>query len=319
MDKNSLKTVADRLCRPDFDRVLVACHRSPDGDATGSAHALAYALRTMGKQARVYCPDPFGKEFSYLTQAEAGLFPFEPDVFVTVDVASPEMLPDAPFLDKIAVVLDHHRINTVEGEIRVVDPEKASCGELILALFDEMGVELDSYLAGALYTAIATDTGCFRYSNTNEETFLAAARLSRYAKEGQLYGINKAMFETKSRLQLSLEAFAAREVELFCQGRVAFLSVSLEKQKALGTDYSQLDCLINVIRQLEGVFVSVVAKEREAGVYKVSVRSEAGFDASEFCRAFGGGGHRAAAGCTVAGSEEDVKRSLLSEAERRLS
>lgn len=304
---------------PIFDRVLVACHRSPDGDATGSAHALAYALRKMGRQARVYCPDPFGKEFSYISDAEAPLSDFEPAHFVTVDVASPDMLCGAPFGEKLDAVIDHHRINGMTAPIKYVDPDSASCGEILIRLVDALGVEWDSYLACALYTAVATDTGCFRYSNTTEETFLAAAKLSRYVQKGDFYRINKLMFETKSRLRLALEADAANRVALSQDGRIAYLGVSLARQKELGADYRELDTMINVIRQLEGVEVAIVAKERESGVFKVSVRSEAVFDASRFCAVFGGGGHVAAAGCTVEGKEEEVLSALLDEAKRRLS
>ena len=180
-------------------------------------------------------------------------------------------------------------------------------------------MEWDSYLARALYTAVATDTGCFRYSNTTEETYLAAAKLSRYAEKGDFYRINKLMFETKSRLRLALEADAANRVALSQDGRIAYLGVSLARQKELGADYRELDTMINVIRQLEGVEVAIVAKEREPGVFKVSVRSEEGFDASQFCAVFGGGGHVAAAGCTVEGKEEEVLSALLDEAKRRLS
>ncbi len=314
-----LKTVADQLLEPGFDRVLVACHRSPDGDAVGSSHALAYALRKLGKQARVFCPDPIGSEFSYLTQAEEGLFSFEPEHFVTVDIASPEMLCGADFTDRIQIALDHHRINTVESQMKYVDPEKASCGEIVLQLLQTMEIAFDRYLARALYTAIATDTGCFRYSNTKEDTFLAAAFLSKYAQQGDFYGINKAMFETKSALLLSLESYAASHLKTACGGRLAYVTVSLDTQAKLGAVYSDLDTMISVIRQLEGVKVSFVAKERENGIYKVSVRSEEGFDACDFCRTFGGGGHIAAAGCTLMGTEAEITARLLEEAERRLS
>ncbi len=316
--KTDLKQIADMLQDPGFDRVLVACHRSPDGDACGSSHALAFALRKIGKKARVFCPDPFGKDFSYLTAAEEGLFPFEAEHFITVDIASPEMLCGADFSDRIDLVLDHHRINTVSGKKSYIDPEKASCAEIVLDLLKEMKVSFDSYLAKALYTGIATDTGCFRYSNTNQNTFLAAAFLSEYAQEGDFYRINKLMFETKSVLQMKLEAFAAKEAKLFLGGKLAALSVSAACREELGARYSDLDALINVIRQIEGVQVSIVAKEREAGEYKVSVRSEEGFDASEFCRFFGGGGHRAAAGCTILGTEKEVMEKLLLEAEGRI-
>ncbi len=317
--KIELRKIADMLLEPGFDRVLVACHRSPDGDAVGSSYALAYALRKLGKQARVFCPDPIGREFSYLTEVQEGLFSFEPEHFVTVDIASPEMLCGAEFVSRIEMVIDHHRINSVESKIKYVDAGKASCGEIILQLLQEMKIPFDRYLAMALYTAVATDTGCFRYSNTTEDTFLAAAFLSRFAQQGDFYRINKAMFETKSGLLLSLESYAASHFQTACNGALAYLSLSAETQKKLGVSYSDLDTVINVIRQLEGVRVAMVAKEREKGTFKVSVRSEAGFDASDFCHVFGGGGHIAAAGCTIVGTETEIISSLLKEATRRLS
>lgn len=314
---NSKDKIISLFKDPVFDRVLVACHRSPDGDAIGSAHALVWALRKMGKCARVFCPDPFPEKFDYITHPAVSE-DFDPEHFVTVDVAASDMLCDAPFLDRIDVVIDHHRINSVQAPVKLVLPEVASCGEICLDLIREMKVPFDAYLARALYTAIATDTGCFRYSNTNEHTFSSAAFLSSFAEEGDFYRINKAMFETKTPKEVRLEAFAAQEVEVTCGGRLAYLSVSLEKQKEMGAQYADLENLVNVIRQIQGVRVSIVAKEREEGIYKVSVRAEEGFDASEFCAHFGGGGHIAAAGCTVVGTEKEVLAALLSEGERRL-
>jgi len=316
---NNLENVCGRLRETDFDGILVACHRNPDGDAVGSAHALAYALRKLGKKARVYCPDAFGEEFSYITDKEKTLPPFEPCFFVTVDVASPEMLCDAPFCNDVDIVLDHHRINTVEAPLKAVLPEMASCGEIVLEVISRLGVELDGYLAESLYTAIATDTGCFRYSNVNENTFRAAATLFRHAEKGAFYRINKKLFETKSRLRLKLEAYAVEKASFAAEGKIAYLSVSRKEQKKLGASYGDLDVLINVIRQVESVEVSLVIKEREEGEFKVSVRSEAGFDASEFCRNFGGGGHIAAAGCTLHGEENEVVKKLLTLAERSFS
>ena len=316
--KNDFEKVAEYLQEPDFNRVLVVCHRSPDGDACGSAHALAYALRKMGKQARVFCPDPFGAEFSYLTSAEEGLSFFEPTHFVSVDVAAPDMLCGASFTDKIEIVIDHHRINGVQGKLRCIMPEMASCGEMVLEIIRLLPVSFDAYLADALYTAMATDTGCFRYSNTNAHTFSSVAFLYPFAAEKAFYRINKALFETKSKKRMQLEAYAAGEVRYFAQGKGSYLTVSLEKQRELQVGYDELDPLINVIRQIEGVRLSFVAKEREPGVFKVSVRAEEGFDASDFCHVFGGGGHISAAGCTLEGEESEILSRLLSEAEERL-
>ncbi len=304
---------------PIFDRVLVVCHASPDGDAAGSAFSLAYALRKMGREARVFCPDPFGERFSYLTQEESELKAFEPKKIVTVDVASASMLGSALNAASIDVVIDHHKISTLEAPIKFVDPTAASCGEILVSLLQDLGVEFDAYLAKALYTAVATDTGCFRYSNTTQRTYLAAAYLSRFATQDDFYQINKQMFETKSRTQLSLEADAANRVQFAADGRIAYLAVSLEAQAKLGVSYQDLDTVINVIRQVQGVEVAIVAKERESGVFKVSVRSEKNFDASTFCALFGGGGHAAAAGCTLTGTQDEVLSALLKQAEERIS
>lgn len=309
--------IISTLKDPVFDRVLVACHRSPDGDACASSHALAYALRAMGKQSAVFCPDPFGVEFSYMTEVDFGE-PFIPEHFVTVDVAAPEMLCGADFVPRIDLVIDHHRKNTVCCDQKLVRPDYASCAQLVMEVILALGVKPDAYLAETLYTGIATDTGCFRYSNTDAKTFQAVAELFPYAEEGAFYRINKRLFETKSKKRIRLEAFAAESFCLTCDGKLAYLSVSLKKQEELGAQYEELDPLINVIRQVEGVEVALVAKEREAGLYKVSVRSEESFDASDYCSCFGGGGHRAAAGCTLAGEETDVLSKLLSEAERRI-
>ena len=317
--KNNLEQVCRRFLDQDFDGILVACHRNPDGDATGSAFSLAYALRKLGKKAKVFCPDPFGSEFRYITKAEEEIPSFEPRFFVTVDVAAPEMLCDASFTDRIDVVLDHHRINTVSAPLKAVLPERASCGEIILEVILGLGLEPDEYLASALYTAIATDTGCFRYSNVTEETFRAAALLSRFGEKGAFYRINKDLFETKSRQRLALEAYAVDRMQFAAGGKIAYLSVSHAEQEKLGAAYEELDVLINVIRQVEGVEVSLVAKERGKEEFKVSVRSEKGFDASEFCRHFGGGGHIAAAGCTLNGNEKEVMGALLALAERSFS
>ena len=314
-----LAEIALRLVDPAFDRVLVACHRSPDGDTVGCAFALTHALRSLGKQARVWCADPIPADFAFLAVEEAELPFFTGEKFVAVDVAAADMLPGAGFEDKLDVVIDHHRTNDLPGMYRYVDPKAAACGEIMLELFGAMGAEVDVYMARALSTAIATDTGCFKYSSVTENTFLCAAFLARRAQKGDLYRINKHFFETKSRHRMKLEAFAAADAEFYFGGKAAYLSVSLEKQKELSASYEDLDPLINVIRQVEGVVVAIVAKEREEGVYKVSVRSETGFDASAFCGRFGGGGHLAAAGCTLTGTEDDVRARLIDAARETLS
>ncbi|MBR5295265.1 MAG: bifunctional oligoribonuclease/PAP phosphatase NrnA [Clostridia bacterium] len=307
--KNNLTEIAKMLLEPGFDRVLVACHRSPDGDAVGSSHALAFALRKMGKQARVFCSDSFGQEFSYLTKAEEGLFPFEAEHFVTVDVAAPEMLPGADFLDRISLVLDHHRINTVEGKVKCVLPEKASCGEIILKLLQEMGVEFDSYLASALYTAIATDTGCFRYANVTPETHRIAAKLMECGANAA--EINVKMFETKTRTYAALERLALDGMQFFYDGKCALITITREMFAESGSDENECDGIAAISRQIEGVLVGVTMRERRDGTYKASVRTHNPVDASAICARLGGGGHHNAAGCQLPGTREEATKLLI--------
>lgn len=307
------------LCDPAFDRVLIACHRAPDGDACGSAHALSYALRCLGKSARVFCPDPFPAKFEAIFRAEQDLGAFVPEHFVTVDIAAPEMLGGADFTDRIDIVIDHHRINTVTAPLKIVNFAYASCGEIIFDILEELGVTTDAYLARCLYTAISSDTGCFRYSNTSEHTFLCAAALCRAAHPGDFWQINRTLFETRTRTQLKLESFAAEHTRFLCDGRLAVLCVNLALMHTLGATYEELEILVGFIRMVEGVEVAIVLKEKEAGVFKVSVRSEETFDASGFCQEFGGGGHLAAAGCTIRATEEEAMSAVIFHAEKRLS
>lgn len=309
MEKTDRKVVLEVLAAPSFNNVLVACHQTPDGDAVGSAFSLVWALRKLGKHARFYCADPVPPVFSHIADCDPG-DDFVPEHFVTVDVASPELLGKCDFAERVEVAIDHHRINTVSAPYRWIDPESASCGEIVLQIVSSLGVEPDEAMAGALFTAVTTDTGCFRYSNTNENTFLAAAFLSRYAGKGQFYGIIKKIFETKSFLQLKLDAWCAENVELCCDGKCAFLRIDKSVMDEFSSAYGDWDNAVNVIRKIEGVQVSVVLKEKEKGLQKVSVRSEAGFDAAEFCRAFGGGGHRAAAGCSFESTPAEAEALL---------
>ena len=316
MERINLKAIAEAL--KSHGRILVVCHKNPDGDAIGSAWGLAHALRALGKKARAFCGGEVPPEFSFLTNGEDG-GDFEPDFVVTADVASPSLLPDGIDPEAIGAVIDHHRSNSLSAPLKEVDPEAAACGEIILDLMRLLEVKIDPYLAGALYTAIAADTGCFRYSNVTEKTFAAAGCLLKYAEKGAFYRINKRVFDTKSKKRLELDAWAVEHVRLYAGGKLAYLEADLAMQEKFETGAGDLDGLVNVIRQIEGVVVSIVLKQKEEGLFKASVRSEEGFDASEFCAAFGGGGHRAAAGASFTAPIESVRETLIREAERRLS
>ena len=304
-----------------WDRILVVGHKNPDGDAIGSAWGLAHALRGVGKQARATCGDEVPPEYRFLTENEVQ-DEFEPEHVITVDVAGPSLLPEGIDPEKIDLVIDHHRANSLSAPLKMVDPEAAACGEILTELIGYLNGgegEIDGYVAEALYTAIATDTGCFKYPNVTKDTFWAAIRLFEEAQEGAFARINKRVFDTKSEKRLRLEAWAIENVSLFAGGKVAFLNADFAMQQQFDTGAGDLDGLVNVIRQIEGVVLAIVLKQKEEKLFKASVRADAGFDASAFCAVFGGGGHLGAAGCSFTTSAADAREKLLAEAERRLS
>ncbi len=310
------EAVADAL--KGWDRILVVCHKNPDGDAIGCAWGLAHALRGMGKRARAFCGDEIPPEYLFLTEGEPEEA-FEPEKIVTVDVASPSLLPDGIDPEKIDLVIDHHRANSLAAPQKCVDHLAAACGEILLEILSGTGYEPDAYVAEALYTAIATDTGCFKYANVTEFTFAAAAYLYTLAEKGAFARINKRVFDTKSEKRLKLDAWAIENVSLSAGGKVAFLNADLAMQQKFRTGAGDLDGLVNVIRQIEGVVLAIVLKQKEENLFKASVRADGGFDASAFCAVFGGGGHSGAAGCSFTTSAEDAREKLLAEAARRLS
>lgn len=314
----SEKEIAEIFLSPDFDNILIACHVNPDGDAVGSAWSLAAGLEKLGKKVKCFCSDRIGQDFSYISSRfQSG--DFEIKKIVTCDVAAPEMLGEVDFADRINIAIDHHRINSIVADHKIVDADAASCGEIVLRILREMKIVPDEYMASALYTAISTDTGCFRYSNTCKSTFEAAAYLSDYAADGDFYRITKKLFETKSKKRMALEAYTASQCRYLFGEKVGFITFTSQDMERLGVQYWDLDPMINIIRQTEGVLVSVVAKEKEKDVFKVSVRSEEMFDAAEFCAQFGGGGHLRAAGCTINGNAKEVENALISALEKELN
>ena len=301
-----------------WDRILVVCHKNPDGDAVGSAWGLAHALRGVGKRARAFCGDEIPPEYRFLTENEPQ-DEFEPEHVITVDVAGASLLPDGIDPEKIDLVIDHHRANSLSAPLKFVDPLAAACGEMLIGVLAAAGAEPAGYVAEALYTAIATDTGCFKYANVTDFTFAAAAYLYSYAAPGAFARINKRVFDTKSEKRLRLDAWAIENVSLSAGGKVAFLNADLAMQQAFRTGAGDLDGLVNVIRQIEGVEIAIVLKQKEENLFKASVRADGGFDASAFCAVFGGGGHLGAAGCSFTTSAADAREKLLAEAARRLS
>ena len=293
------------------DRFLILTHRRPDGDTIGSAIALCIGLRKLGKDAWIWENPQFTPRYAARL---AGLTRKTVDrnaVIVAVDLASEGLLPNGgeQFAGKIQLCLDHHPSNSGYAAETLVQAECAACGELIWDLLVEMTAPIDPAMAEALYIAIATDTGCFRFSNTTARTFRTAAKAVEH--KAQIAPINREFFEIKTKGRLQLEARLMENMEFYGGGKVAIACLPQKWVEELGVTEDDLDSISGFPRTIEGVCVGVLLRNSEPGRVKMSVRTATGYNASEYCQKLGGGGHVAAAGCSVLGTLELGKRQIL--------
>ena len=303
-----LKQTADILRAN--DNFLILTHRNPDGDTLGSAFALMYLLRAMGKTAMVQCCDKIPQKYSYMfSQSDIGE-PKNPYV-IAVDVADENLLGPGvyeKYQGKVKLCIDHHVSNKGYADSLFLRDCAATC-EIIYDLFCMTGVEITKIIADCIYTGISTDTGCFKFANVTVSTHTIAAKL--IAAGADFVEINKAMFETKSRGYFQLEAWALESLEMYFDGKCALMTITQEMLKNSGTTESDCDGIAAIPRKIEGVMAGVTVRERTDGTYKISLRSHAPVDCTKICSKMGGGGHARAAGCEIEREVFQEKKELL--------
>lgn len=299
------------------DNILILTHRSPDGDTIGSGFALAFALRKLGKKVRVECTDPFPAKYSYFTDKLEKLA-FDEDFVVSVDVADTKLLGEklSSYADKIDLCLDHHGSNTEFAKEYYVEPTAAAAAQVIAKIIRIMNVEIDKDIANAIYTGIATDTGCFKYTNVTAETHMIAADMINCGAEHGM--INRLMFETKSLSRLEIERRVMDSMRFYLDGKCAVAYATLDMMKESGAVDGDMEGVSALPRQIEGVMAGITIREKNNGKYKLSVRTTDELDASAICAEFGGGGHKAAAGCMITGMLDEVIGKIVSAVGRAL-
>ena len=291
------------------DDFLIVTHRRPDGDAVGSAIALCLGLRSIGKRAHIWENPQFTARYA---ERLRGLTTTEKTgTVISVDLASESLLPvgGEEFSGKILFCMDHHPSNTGYAKQSLVLPHCAGCGELIWDVLEQLDVCITREMAEAVYIAIATDTGCFRFANTTAGTFLTASKAVEHG--AQIAPINRELFEIKSKGRLRLESRITANMEFYADGKVAVACLPQTWVEELEVTEDDLDSISGFPRTIDGVCVGVMIRDSEPGRAKLSVRTCEEYDASAYCSRLGGGGHRAAAGCSVPGTLEDGKRAIL--------
>ena len=285
--------------------VVLSGHVQPDADALGSTLALAEGLRRRGARVLMTFPDPFTLPASlgWLPGAEglvpSSSVPSSPDVFVSLDAASPGRLGElAPLLADagVSVVVDHHVSNPGFGDVRLVDGGAPATVTLVAGILDELGITLDRQLATCLYAGLSADTGSFRFGNTRPETHELAARLLSTGIDHS--EISRRLFDTAPFGWLGLlSAITGRAVlEPDVGLGLVWTWSSAAEAAEYGLPGEQLEALVDVVRSTEEADVACVLKGQDDGSWSVSLRSRGGTDLAGVAMALGGGGHTLAAG-----------------------
>lgn len=311
------------------DRILLAGHISPDGDTVGSTLALYHMLKKMGKQPKVVFQDDIPEYLCFLPGIDEivkpGKIDFAPDLLLLVDCATldrtgdgwfEKLLPKAPLL-----IFDHHAMRDDIPAVSLIDPRLAATAELVYWLAGALGVEIDLNMARCIYTAISTDTGGFRFTNTREHTFKIAAHLRGLGVSLEEMRVN--LFESRSLPNLQMMGWAMVNMQQTDDRKLVWSAMDWETKQRLGAKPGDTDSIAGQTMMVAGVKVGVFFDERRDAegkpVVKISFRGRNGYNVGQLAAQFGGGGHLAASGCTVPGHLADVQPKILAAAERLIA
>lgn len=295
------------------DNYLILTHRRPDGDAHGSASALCEGLRRIGKTAYIFKNEETTARYSKYVEPYWASENYVPDTILTVDLASESLFPIGAerFFGKTDLAVDHHPSNSGYAASVCLDGTRASCGEIIYELLVELGVEIEKEIAAPMYVAVSTDTGCFAFANTTDNTFYVASKL---AATGLLIReINRDLFRTKTKRRFELEGMIMSGIEFYFGGKVAVITVTKEMMDKTGCTENDMDDIAAMPGGIEGVLCGITLREMKSTTdCKVSVRTGPEINSNALCAHLGGGGHAMASGASPKGmTVYEMKKILL--------
>ncbi len=299
-----------------WDDILIITHCNPDADTLGSAFGIKNAYPE--KNIRVVCSEAIPDRLSFVTGGEPTNIPEKEYAHVmTVDCAQLHLTGKAgeKYAERIELKIDHHRTGDNYAEYNYTEETTGSAGEIIYKI---VGDKLNKKAADSLYAAISSDTGCFRYSNVSADTHRIAAELIEAGADHSR--INANLFENKPKGEIAATRMALNSLEYYDSARIALVSFTNAQKEENGIDDDALGAISSLTREIEGVELGIVVKEKtgKPGIYKVSMRSGESVDCSAICKLLGGGGHTRASGGAVTANNIDEAKELVMNAVREI-
>jgi len=305
------------------NRVLLASHVNPDGDAIGGLLALGIALEKLGCEVVLHNESVIPAVYQFLPSVEKIQTQVsDPDGFDTAvildcgDLSRVGSAADVIAAVPVMINIDHHTTNTRFGQYQLVDLDACATSEIVYRLIQAMGIEMDVAMATAIYTGILTDTGSFRFSNTNRAAFSICESMVALGVNPST--VARHVYGTYSLGRIKLLNLALDSIEISSNGHVSIMTVTREMLADTGTQAEDADGLINYARRIQDVKVAVLIHELELGNggsgdhqrFHVSLRSDGSVDVARIASDLGGGGHASAAGFSVDASLPELKAAI---------
>lgn len=311
------------------ETLLLATHENPDGDALGALMALGLALESMGKTITYFNESPIPAVYRFLPCVDRVVSsPGDISIYdsaVVLDCGDIHRLgPAAALISRISPVIniDHHVTNTGFGHCRFIDTEASSSAEMVYRLIKRLGVFIDRRIATAIYMGILTDTGSFRFANTNSRAFSICAEMVELGVDP--YDVSKHVYGTYSLGRIKLLNMALDSIEISRNGKLSLMTLTRDMFEKTDTQPEDVDGMINYAKRIEDVKVAAMIVEHvnggpvgpgAKGRFHVSLRSDGVVDVAAIAAEFGGGGHSNAAGFGIEASLSEVKGSIYHLAE----
>ena len=307
------------------NNIAIITHINPDGDCTCSALAIRELIKATGKDAHLYneqgCPS-----FLEFMAGDAVFNPYTEetapkyDLVIFIDCGGRDRAGKVEWVCNNArriINIDHHSTNPMFGDINIVDGDACAAGIIVYEMYKSLSFELNSNIASLLYVAIMMDTGHFSYSNVDKRAHYAAGELLEYGVEVSALCQK---FRTTSYNKLKLTALAYDSLKLYADGKIAVINVTKDMYNQTGTTSEDSESFVGTIRDIKGVDVAILLRDTTDGkLVKVSLRSNNKVDVSQIAQYYGGGGHFAAAGCSIEGKIPEVEELIVKKVSEYIS